>query len=161
MPRANRDSTHCSSLCAGHHHRLARIAASRAQSGVFRRNRDLGEPMPAKPQHTRSAVMLLREFLDDKRRHEQRDEADEYDVGSSVSPDEAASQDTRSKNARLEDPTRLKRVIVRVRHDKRWVHLILSRRPSAEGRAWLQYVDDGQEAEVSLAQVRPVALLEG
>ena len=105
--------------------------------------------------------MLLREFLDDKRRHEQRDEADEYDVGSSVSTDEAASQDIRSKDARLEDPTRLKRAIVKVQHDKRWAHLILSRRPSAEGLAWLKYVDDGQEAEVSLAQVRLVALLEG
>ena len=110
---------------------------------------------------TRSAVMLLREFLGDKRRNEQRDEAAEYYIGSSDSPDEAASQDIRSKDASLEDPARMKRAIVKVRHDKRCAHLILNRRPQAEGFAWLKYEDDGHEVEVRLADVQLLALLEG
>ena len=110
---------------------------------------------------TRSAVMLLREFLDDKRRHELRDEAGENDIGSGDSPDDPATQDIRSKDARLEDPARLKRAIVKVQHAKRCAHLILNRRPQAEGYAWLKYEDDGQEIEVSLAQVQLLALLEG
>jgi ParB family chromosome partitioning protein len=39
--------------------------------------------------------------------------------------------------------------------------LILNRRPQAEGVAWLKYEDDGQEAEVNLAHVRLLALIEG
>jgi ParB family chromosome partitioning protein len=118
---------------------------------------------------TRSAVMLLRAFLDEKRMHEQRCDDDGFDdpVGedafvSSDSPDEPASQDIRSMDtrARLDDPARLRKVIVKVQHDKRSAHLILNRRPQAEGFAWLKFQDDGQEAEVNLADVQLLALLE-
>jgi ParB family chromosome partitioning protein len=55
----------------------------------------------------------------------------------------------------------MRKTIVKVQHGKRSAHLILNRRPQAEGFAWLKYEDDGQEAEVSLAQVRLLALVEG
>ncbi|WP_370660099.1 transcriptional repressor KorB C-terminal beta-barrel domain-containing protein [Massilia psychrophila] len=38
---------------------------------------------------------------------------------------------------------------------------MLTRRPPAEGYAWLKYGDDGKEFEASLADVRLVAVLEG
>jgi ParB family chromosome partitioning protein len=112
---------------------------------------------------TRSAVVLLRAFLDDKRRHEQfHDDEGEGDVfASNVIHNEPLSQDSRSIDARLNDPARLRKVSVKVQHDKRCAHLILHRRPQAEGFAWLKYEDDGQEVEVSLDQVRLLALVEG
>ena len=113
---------------------------------------------------TRSAVMLLRQFLDDKRMHVLSDEGGEVEVDSgsgSVSPDDPASEDVSSKDARREDPARLRKVIVKVKHDKRFAQLMLSRRPHADGFAWLKYEDDGQELEVSLIKVQLVALLEG
>jgi ParB family chromosome partitioning protein len=112
---------------------------------------------------TRSAVMLLRAFLDDKRMHQQRSEDESLDdalVGNS-SENELVSQDVRSMDISKDDPARMRKVTVRVRHDKRCAQLILHRRPHAEGFAWLKYEDDGEEVEVSLAQVRLLALVEG
>jgi ParB family chromosome partitioning protein len=39
--------------------------------------------------------------------------------------------------------------------------LILTKRPPAEGFAWLKYDDDGHEVEANLAEVQLVALVEG
>jgi ParB family chromosome partitioning protein len=112
---------------------------------------------------TRSAVMLLRAFLDEKRMHQQRSEDESLDdalVGNS-SENELVSQDVRSMDISKDDPARMRKVTVRVRHDKRCAQLNLHRRPHAEGFAWLKYEDDAQEVEVSLAQVRLLALVEG
>ena len=119
---------------------------------------------------TRSAVMLLREFLNDKLMHERFSTGADYDGGeSSINGNESSndknesSLDSRYKEigARFEDPTRLKKAIVKVEHDARFARLIVGRRPSKEGLAWLHYEDDDREAEVNLAEVRLVALLEG
>jgi ParB family transcriptional regulator, chromosome partitioning protein len=108
---------------------------------------------------TRGAVMLLREFLDDKLKHERfGDEGDDGEGGISGIQD---NQEIKGNGVRLEDPARLKKAIVKVRHNRRSARLILSRRPSTEGLAWLQYMDDGQEVEVDLVHVKLEALLEG
>ena len=114
---------------------------------------------------TRSAVVLLRAFLDEKRMHEQRHDDEGEGEGdafaSNVNQNELFSQDSRSIDAREDDFARMRKTIVKVQHDKRSAHLILNRRPQAEGFAWVRYEDDGQEVEVSLAQVRLLALVEG
>jgi ParB family chromosome partitioning protein len=112
---------------------------------------------------TRSAVALLRAFLDDKRMHEQLydDEGESDAFASNVNQNELVSQDGRSIDVREDDFARMRKTIVKVQHGKRSAHLILNRRPQAEGFAWLKYEDDGQEAEISLAQVRLLALVEG
>jgi ParB family chromosome partitioning protein len=112
---------------------------------------------------TRSAVVLLRAFLDDKRMHEQLydDEGEGDAFASNVNQNELVSEDSRSIDAREDDFARMRKTIVKVQHDKRSAHLILNCRPQAEGFAWLKYEDDGQEVEVSLDQVRLLALVEG
>ena len=59
---------------------------------------------------------------------------------------------------RVVDTARIRRAIVRVEHDGRAARLLIDRRPSADGKAWLGY-DDGGLAEVDLACVRLVAVL--
>ena len=56
---------------------------------------------------------------------------------------------------------KLKKAIIQVEHDGRPARLILTRRPPAEGYAWMKYEDDGAEFEASLSDVTLVALLEG
>jgi ParB family chromosome partitioning protein len=56
---------------------------------------------------------------------------------------------------------KLRKAIVQVRHDDRQARLMLDRRPTAEGWAWLKYEDDGQEFEADLGTVQLVALLGG
>jgi ParB family chromosome partitioning protein len=104
---------------------------------------------------TRGSVKLLREFLDDKRKHEQDDEGG---AGDDSGQD---AKDTKTKTEKPEDPDKLKKAIIQVQHDERPARLILNRRPPADGFAWLKYDDDGHEFEANLAQVQLVALLEG
>lgn len=119
---------------------------------------------------TRGSVKLLREFLDDKRKHED-DERDERDSNALVTRTgmthaEATEVDSSSGSGfigqeKKHESDKLKRAIVQVRHNDRPARLMLSRRPPAEGGAWLKYEDDGQEFEANLSSVTLVALLEG
>lgn len=108
---------------------------------------------------TRGEIRHLRQFLAEKRRHasarddpggqsENRFSAGEADVEPGpVKKQHASSQ--RSKNARIQ-----------VEYEGRTAFLLLTRRPRSGGRAWLQFADDGQEADVTLADVRLVAILD-
>lgn len=109
---------------------------------------------------TRGSVKLLREFLDDKRKHEEQDD-DEGSGGGDGDSDGPDGKDAKKKNEKPDDPEKLKKAIVQVQHNDRPARLILNRRPPAEGFAWLKYDDDGHEFEANLVQVQLVALLEG
>lgn len=109
---------------------------------------------------TRGSVKLLREFLDDKRKHEEQDD-DEGSGGGDGDSDGPDGKDAKKKNEKPDDPEKLKKAIVQVQHNDRPARLILNRRPPTEGFAWLKYDDDGHEFEANLAQVQLVALLEG
>jgi len=117
---------------------------------------------------SRGSVKLLREFLDDKRKHQEDEqdartidpiiETNEF-VESAQEPDVEVTDKKHEKP--LDNPDKLKKAIVQVQHDGRHARLILSRRPPAEGYAWLKYDDDGYEFEANLTQVQLVAVLEG
>ncbi|MEX3547646.1 MAG: ParB/RepB/Spo0J family partition protein [Burkholderia sp.] len=115
---------------------------------------------------TRGSVKLLREFLDDKRKHE-GEERDPNTVDALTGKTDAEAGDgeqdsgSDSKKEKEHDPDKLKKAIIQVQHDDRPARLILNRRPPADGWAWLKYEDDGQEFEADLAKVRLVALMEG
>lgn len=113
---------------------------------------------------TRGEVKLLREFLDDKRASEQGDrDPDTVDLVSGKTDSEAGNDDQgkEPKQEKAADPEKLKKAIIQVEHDGRPARLILTRRPPAEGYAWMKYEDDGAEFEASLTDVKLVALLEG
>lgn len=116
---------------------------------------------------TRGSVKLLREFLDDKARDPNtvdvfsgRTDAEAEGDGEQQAPPEDSS-DAQGKAAKEPDPDKLKKAILQVRHDDRSARLILTKRPPAEGFAWLKYDDDGHEVEANLAEVQLVALVEG
>ena len=116
---------------------------------------------------TRGSVKLLREFLDDKSRHETGEEEaandpNTVDVFTGSAGVEGSEGDAigKEKEEKPTDPDKLKKAIVRVQHDGRPARLILTRRPPAEGFAWLKYDDDGHEFGADLASVQLVAVLE-
>ena len=112
---------------------------------------------------TRGAVKLLREFLDDEEKKAKQDQDDEQDGPMETYIDDGGGKQAQTKKRapREADPDRLKKAIVQVKYKGRTARLILHRRPSTEGYAWLKYEEGDQEFEAALTQVQLVALLEG
>lgn len=113
---------------------------------------------------TRGAVKLLREFLDDKLKHESDDQDRDFNTAN-VTAGKIEAGDEQSSDAKKRtietDPNKLKKAVVMVDHDGRRARLMLTRRPPSDGFAWLKYEDDGHEFEADLAQVKLISLLEG
>ena len=112
---------------------------------------------------TRGAVKLLREFLDDKRMREEEGRPDDSTPTDSAanSVPERAVPAGKVKNEQKLTLNKLKKVVLRVKHNDRLAQIQLGRRPSAEGFAWLKYDGDEHEVEADLTSVQLVALLEG
>ena len=109
---------------------------------------------------TRGSVKLLREFLEDKKR--QQDEIAEASSGNEVSQTIASDQeDIEPKEKKEADPDKFKKAIIMVQHDDRMARILTTRRPPAEGWAWIKYEDDGNEVESKLGNMKLISLLEG
>ena len=106
---------------------------------------------------TRGSARLLREFLDDKR---QGGDDEPQGDGRADHDNEAMESKAKSRNPRAVDPEGLKQVVVVVKHEEKPGRLLLDRRPSQEGLAWVKYEMDGQEVEVDLLGVALVAVME-
>ena len=103
---------------------------------------------------TRTAVKLLREFLEEKRY--------QTEVFSDMTrrSDEPVLPTEEDSGTEAQPPAeRLGRAVLQVRHHRRLAQLLWQRRPVEKGFAWLKYDDTGEEVEVPLAEVKLVALL--
>jgi len=110
---------------------------------------------------TRGTVKLLREYLEEKFSNgaSANSGADTMNlVDGNDGQGRVDSTDGKEKNP---DPDKLRKAIVQVKHDFRPARLLLNRRPSSDGLAWLKYEDDGQEFEADLGVVQLVSVLEG
>jgi ParB family chromosome partitioning protein len=113
---------------------------------------------------TRGSVKLLRDFLEDKEQHKGGGEGvfedPEETTGDNPGDGDNAGPAPEKKNP-PPDPDKLKKAIVQIQHDDRVARLVLTRRPSNMGRAWIKYEDDGSEIEADLIHVELVAVVEG
>jgi ParB family chromosome partitioning protein len=71
------------------------------------------------------------------------------------------STDKSEKDAKPADPEKIKRAIVQIEIYGRPGQLILNKRPSSHGNAWMKYEDEGEEFEGTLEQVKVTAIIEG
>ena len=123
-------------------------------------------------QLTRGAVKLLRQFLDSKRDFEDGEmptslgaldvEPSESTPKPDVIPNAPLAELAHAKSTigTLAKSVRLEKVIIEVMYGGRRSRLLLQRRPTGMGRAWLRFDDDATESEVSLSDVRLLNLLE-
>jgi ParB family transcriptional regulator, chromosome partitioning protein len=102
---------------------------------------------------TRGPVKLFREFLDEKQKQQ--------GLGDDASMIEHDTTAPKPQTEKPVDPDKLKKAIIKVQYKGRAARLLLNRRPRAEGLGWLQYDDDGHEAEANLNEVLLVAVLDG
>jgi ParB family chromosome partitioning protein len=107
---------------------------------------------------TRGSVRLLKEFLESGLSGEAEEESGDDEGNGGASDDAGAGEE---KEPKEEDPLKLKKAIVQVSHNKRPARLILNKRPSRDGVAWIKYEDSGEETEADLGKVQLLALLEG
>lgn len=106
---------------------------------------------------TRGSVKLLREHLNERDSDSGAGSDGTEDVWLYEEPD---SQKAKAKH-KDEDPEVIKNAILLALHDDRAAHLVMNRRPSAEGYAWIKYADNGEQIEVDLNTLRLTALIEG
>lgn len=112
---------------------------------------------------TRGSVALLREFMESKGGSGNEDSTPGAGNGASDgdgSPQENHDEPGKEKKAKAADPAKLKKAIVQVRHNERPARLLLDRRPSEVGLAWLKYEEDGQELEIDITSAQLVAIVE-
>ncbi|AWG45454.1 chromosome partitioning protein ParB (plasmid) [Xylella fastidiosa] len=111
---------------------------------------------------TRGSVKLLREFLEEKM--DQKETIDAEPEGNDAQQWVDNDSDANGKvvkAAKEVDPNKLKKAIVQVEYYGRPARLVLTKRASEVGRAWLKYEDDGNEFEASIKEVNLVAIVEG
>ena len=104
---------------------------------------------------TRGSVKLFRDFLDSKKNQA----PEEVEIVPPMQEDDQSNSP--QKESPEVDPAKLKKAIIQVEHNSRLARLILTKRPTAAGSAWLKYEDDGEEFETVLCDVQIVQLLEG
>lgn len=142
-----------------------------------------------KQEITRGSVKLLREYLDEKRKSQEKEaeEAEEArdpntvdafteqtdaeddqqrqeEAGDGIEDSEAVEEGgskASPESPPSEDYGKIKKPIVFVLHDERRARLMLNKRPSSEGVGWIKYEDDGHEFEASLAAIELIALADG
>ena len=103
---------------------------------------------------TRSAVKLLRQFLEEKRYQTQVFS----DIGMDSDEQNAPTGEDNYPGVQHQ-PQRLQRPVLQVRHHRRTAQLLWHRRPVEKGFAWLKYDDTGEEVQAPLAEVKLLALL--
>lgn len=112
---------------------------------------DVAQWIESEKEFTRGNFKMLRDFLDEKVR--QDDGGGDDDELQGEKPEKSLKQ-------KKDDPTKLKKAIVQVKHDGRMGRLLLNRRPSGEGWVWVKY-EDGEEMDVEVDGVQIMALVEG
>ena len=120
---------------------------------------------------TRSAVKVFREFLDEK--ESSKRDPDTLDAFNGRTDSEAAEDDTdghddndvtdkvRKTPEKETDPDKFKKAIVIVEYLGEQGRLILTKRPSEEGLAWIKFDSTGVEEELNLENVKIICLIEG
>ncbi|KAE9622545.1 ParB/RepB/Spo0J family partition protein [Aeromonas veronii] len=114
---------------------------------------------------TRGSVKLMREYIEDKKHQRDPSTIDAFTgkTDGEESNNESTDLEPQPKKKKQKsdpDPEKLKKAIVMVKHDERMGRLITSRRPSADGWAWIKYDDDGHEFEADLGTVQLMAVME-
>ncbi len=122
---------------------------------------------------TRPAVKELREFIDTKQEQEEALAEVEEDEPDQIQEEEPKALEQASEPAeahvesapqtdnkpKSKDSSKIKKAIVQVVYSDRAARLVLDKRPTSEGLAWLKF-DDGDESEVELKEVQLKSIIE-
>lgn len=110
---------------------------------------------------TRGGVKLLREFLDEKTAPKDASSGPAGDSDNGMNDTDTYDDGKEATKTKDTDLPKLKKAIVLVEHNGRPARLLLTRRPSSEGFAWMKNEDDGNEFEARVVEVKLMGVFEG
>jgi len=107
---------------------------------------------------TRGTVKMLRDFIDASAGGggDGDGEGDKDDDNGGGAPAPKAKEKQKAA-----DPDKFSKAIVQIEYHGQHGRLLLNKRPSQEGLAWLKYDESGEEFEAELKGVKVLALIEG
>ena len=79
-------------------------------------------------------------------------------LGEAFSPEPELPSEKNYSGQKEKAPAGLKQAVVQIDICGRAGQLLWKKRPSRHGRAWIKYVDSGEEIEISLELVQPIAI---
>jgi ParB family chromosome partitioning protein len=126
---------------------------------------------------TRSSVKLFREYLDEKSNQRDPHTIDAFtgradaDSGSESESESESDEDgkesdendvtNKTRKTQETDPDKFKKAIVIVEYLGEQGRLLLNKRPTEEGLAWIKFDHTGAEEELNLENVKIICLMEG
>jgi ParB family chromosome partitioning protein len=133
---------------------------------VFKKNPDAVKGWLAVEEQeiTRGSVRLLRDFIENKGTANAAADEESEEGGESVESaqskraKESASKE--STKAPKDDISKIKKAIILGTYQERPARLIIGKRWSADGMAWIKFEDDGQEAEIEISEFKLNRLIE-
>lgn len=108
------------------------------------------------PEVNRNSFKLFKEFLDTKQDNEPNEHIENLDV----TPKEN-STDEDSTHSKNDGNDKLKKAIVMVEFKGKPAKLILNKKPSWEGLGWIKNLDDDDEFETELKNIKIISIIEG
>jgi len=108
---------------------------------------------------TRRSVALMRNYIETRKQHDKKPK--ETNIDKAQTNLEKNEQVKLNDTGEKQNIDRLKKAILNIKHNDQTGHLLLKRRPTKQGSAWIKYEEDGTELEVSLSNIELIALIEG
>lgn len=114
------------------------------------------------PEVNRNSFKLFKEFLDTKQDNESNEpnEPNEHIENLDVTP-KGNSTDEDSTHSKNDGNDKLKKAIVMVEFRGKPAKLILNKKPSWEGLGWIKNLDDDDEFETELKNIKIISIIEG
>ena len=119
------------------------------------------------PEINRNSFKLFKEFLDTKQDNNESNEPNEHKENLDVTPSSTETDEDSTHSKKIfrgndeNDNDTLKNAIVMIEFRGKPAKLILNKKPSWEGLGWIKNLDDDDEFETELKNIKIISIIEG
>ena len=118
---------------------------------------DVDKWIQEEPEVNRNSFKLFKEFLDTKQDQDnEHNEHDEHKETSDITPKENSIDEDK-----IDENIKLKKAIVMVEFSGKPAKLILNKKPSWDGLGWIKNLDNDEEFETELKNIKIISIIEG
>lgn len=118
---------------------------------------DVDKWIQEEPEVNRNSFKLFKEFLDTKQDQDnEHNEHDEHKETSDITPKENSIDEDK-----IDENIKLKKAVVMVEFSGKPAKLILNKKPSWDGLGWIKNLDNDEEFETELKNIKIISIIEG